>query len=97
MGVAGGLVTVSAYPPQVGVSPEALHQVLDVGDLLELSEFRALRSHSGLYSTGLPGPSVWRLVQRVKWMAEGPITEAVGYILGVGLVAAISLTLWKRD
>ena len=30
-------------------------------------------------------------------LAEGPITEAVGYILGVGLVAAISLTLWKRD
>ena len=29
--------------------------------------------------------------------AEGPITEAVGYILGIGLVAAIGLTLWKRD
>jgi len=29
--------------------------------------------------------------------AEGPITEAVGYILGAGLVAAIGLTLWKRD
>jgi len=29
--------------------------------------------------------------------AEGPITEAVGYILGVGLVAAIGLTLWRRE
>ena len=29
--------------------------------------------------------------------AEGPITEAVGYILGIGLVATIGLTLWNRD
>jgi hypothetical protein len=29
---------------------------------------RALRYHSGLYSTGLPVPSVWRLVQRVGWI-----------------------------
>jgi len=29
--------------------------------------------------------------------AEGPITEAVGYILGAGLVAAIGLALWKRN
>jgi len=29
---------------------------------------RARRSHSGLYSTGLPGPSVWRFVQRMGWI-----------------------------
>ena len=29
--------------------------------------------------------------------AEGPITEAVGYVLGIGLVAAIGYALWKRD
>ena len=29
---------------------------------------RARRSHLGLYSTGLPGPSVWRSVQRMGWI-----------------------------
>jgi len=36
--LAGGPVTVTAGPPQVGVPLEALHQVLDVGYLLELAE-----------------------------------------------------------
>ena len=34
----GRPVTLTAYPPQVGVPSEALHQVLDVWDLFELSE-----------------------------------------------------------
>ena len=29
---------------------------------------RARRSQTGLYCTGLPGPSVWRFFQRVGWI-----------------------------
>ena len=37
----------------------------------------ALRSHSGWYSTGLPGPSVWRSVQRVFWYRyHGAVVDA---------------------
>ena len=51
--------------------------------------FASINSHSYIYLTvkKAAGPQP----------AEGPITEAVGYILGIGLVAAIGLTLWKRD
>ena len=48
MGLAGGPVSVAAGPPQVGVSPEALQLVLDVGDLLELSEHQGFEVPLGV-------------------------------------------------
>ena len=55
MGVAGGLVPVSAGVSEVGVASEAFDEVLDVGDLLELSEHEGPEVPFGIVLYGSSG------------------------------------------
>ena len=64
VGFGGCLVTVSAGFSEASFSSEAFHQVFDVWYLFELSDHEG----SGVYWTGLPGPSVCRSFQRMCWI-----------------------------
>ena len=55
VGVTGGHVTVTAGPPQVGIPPEALHPVFDVGYLLELAEHEGFEVPLGVVLDGSSG------------------------------------------
>jgi len=54
VGLAWGAVPVAAYPSEVGVPPEALHEVLDVGDLLQLAEHESPEVPFGVVDYGPP-------------------------------------------
>ena len=55
MGLARGLVTVSAGFSEVGVASEAFDEVLDVGDLLQLAEHQRPQVPFGVVLYGSSG------------------------------------------
>jgi len=74
MGLAGGSVTVAADTPEVRGPPEALHQILDVGDLLQLPEHKRPQIPLGLI---YHGPSRTVSVETVLYLPGSALIEAL--------------------